>query len=127
MIGEVGAALAANPPVEGADPLPGADLLKPYKEAEQVVLDVWNPAVGTGPIADAIQSLDGYILPLPTAVLSLFYVIASLLQFDLKLSKDVCDELSWSQIKKVSLYIYIKFYYVMVMLYEYKECLTTSP
>ena len=97
-------ALAAVQPAEGVDPPPPeiAEFIKP-KTDTAAVLSAWSKVVGGGSLGGQLNTLEHYLLPLPSSALKLFYAIALFLNLDPVSVQDVTGELTWELFKKVFL------------------------
>lgn len=101
IVEEEAAALAAVQPAEGADPPPPeiAEFIKP-KTDTAAVLNAWSKVVGGGSLGGQLNTLEHYLLPLPSSALKLFYAIALFLNLDPVSVQDVTGELTWELFKK---------------------------
>lgn len=115
-------ALAAVQPVEGAEPPPPeiAEFIKPKTDTAAIV-GAWNKAVGGGSIGPQLNSLQQYVLPLPSSALKLFNAVALLLNYDPATVQDVTGEITWELFKKVSENVSDTFLLVLIKLFKLRR------
>lgn len=89
---------ALPPPADDAEPVPGADLLRPAKETEAVICAL-NKVVGDGAIAAQVNLLSGYVIPLPAAANNLFFAIGCLLG-EPPSSFSECGSANWEKFRE---------------------------